>query len=131
VIVLDTHVWVWWVSEAAELPPRVKKVIDRNADENTIYVSSVSAWEVALLVKKGRLRLTMSAEDWIAQCEALPVLKFVPVDNRIVVRAVFLPGPLHNDPADRVIISTALHLGARLVTKDAKLRRYAHVETLW
>ena len=130
-IVLDTHVWVWWVAEAAELPSRVRKVIDRNAADHTTYVSSISAWEVALLVKKGRLQLTMSAGDWIAQCEALPALKFVPVDNRIVVRSIFLPGPLHNDPADRMIISTALHLGARLVTKDAKLRRYAHVETLW
>jgi PIN domain nuclease of toxin-antitoxin system len=91
----------------------------------------MSAWEVAMLTKKGRLRLTMSAEDWIAKCEALPGLRFVPVDNRIFVRAVLLPGTLHDDPADRIIVATTLHLGARLVTRDDKLRAYDHVETLW
>lgn len=130
-IVLDTHVWVWWVSHSRELPQRVRRLIDRNAGEHPIHVSSVSAWEIAMLAKKGRLQLTMSADDWIAKCEALPVLRFIPVDNRIFVRSVSLPEPLHNDPADRIIVSTALHLGARLVTRDEKLRGYGHVETVW
>jgi PIN domain nuclease of toxin-antitoxin system len=131
VIVLDTHVWVWWVSETADLPQRVRKVIDRNADENAVCVSSISVWEVALLVKKGRLQLTMSAADWIAQCEAVAGVRFVPVDNRIGLGAVLLPGALHNDPADRMIVATTLHLKAKLVTADSKLRDYAHVETFW
>lgn len=130
-IVLDTHVWVWWVSESGELPRRVKKLIDTSAIEHPIQISSISAWEIAMLVKKGRLQLTMSAEDWIAKCEALPFLRFIPVDNRIFLRAVALPEPLHNDPADRIIVSTALHLGARLITRDEKLRAYAHVKTVW
>lgn len=130
-IVLDTHVWVWWVSESRELPPRVRRVIDREAEEHPIHVSSISAWEVAMLVKKGRLALTLSAEDWIAACEALPVLRFVPVDNRILVRSVFLPEPFHNDPADRIIVATSVLLGARLVTRDDKLRAYRPVQTIW
>lgn len=130
-IVLDTHVWVWWVSQSSELPQRAKKLIDRNAAEPPIYVSSISTWEVALLVKHGRLQLTMRTADWIAKCEALSVLRFVPVDNQIAVRSVNLPDPFHKDPADRIIVSTALELGAKLVTKDEKLRHYAHVETVW
>lgn len=130
-IVLDTHVWVWWVSQSRELPQRARRLIEREAAENHVHVSSVSAWEIAMLAKKGRLQLTMSAADWIAKCEALPVLRFIPVDNRIFVRSVSLPEPLHNDPADRIIISTALQLGARLVTRDEKLRTYRHVETVW
>ena len=122
---------MWWVSEAVPLPRKVRALIERSAASRAIHVSSISTWEVALLVARGRLELTMGVANWIARSEALPSLRFVPVDNRIALRAVGLPGPLHNDPADRIIVATALDLGATLVTKDEKLRRYAHVETLW
>ena len=72
--------------------------------------------------------------DWVgsaAACEALPSVRYVPVDNRIALRSVLLPDPLHDDPADRIIIATALQLGATLITRDDKLRAYPHVETLW
>ncbi len=130
-IVLDTHVLVWWASRSTELPRRIGALIDRNAAEHPVHASSISAWEIAMLARKGRLRLTMPAEDWIATCEALPELLFVPADNRILLRSVGLPEPLHGDPADRIIISTALQLGAKLVTRDDKLRAYRHVETVW
>jgi len=84
-----------------------------------------------MLVSKGRLQLTMDTADWIAKCEALPALHFVPIDNRILLRAASLPEPFHRDPADRIIVSTALQLGARLITKDDKLRAYQHIETVW
>lgn len=130
-IVLDTHVWVWWVSHSRELPRPLRRLIDREAAAHPVNVSCVSAWEIAMLAKKGRLQLTMPADDWIAKCEALPGLRFVPADNRIFVRSVSLPEPLHNDPADRIIVSTALQLGAKLITRDDKLRAYPHVETIW
>ena len=73
----------------------------------------------------------MKTGDWIARSEALPFLSFVPVDNRIAVRATRLEEFPHKDPADRIIASTAQQLGARLVTRDERLRRYDHVETIW
>jgi PIN domain nuclease of toxin-antitoxin system len=73
----------------------------------------------------------MDVGDWIAASEALPLLQFVPVDNRIALRSTALPGKLHKDPADRIIVATTLILGATLVTKDRRLRRYPHVDTLW
>jgi len=130
-IVLDTHAWLWWVSQSRELPQRVRRLIDRNAAEHSVHVSSISVWEIAMLAKRGRLRLAMRVEDWLAKCEALTVLRFVPVDNSIFLRSVVLPEPLHRDPADRIIIATALQLGARLVTRDEKLRAYKHVATAW
>ena len=130
-IVLDTHAWLWWLSSPAHLSPAARKAVDHAVAEGEIAISSISAWEVAVLVKKGRLELTMTAEDWIARSEALPFVRFIPVDNRIALRAANLPGQLHDDPADRIIIATALGLGGTLVTKDDRIRKYALVKTLW
>jgi PIN domain nuclease of toxin-antitoxin system len=105
--------------------------IDDEAEKAPVVVSSISAWEVALLVRKGRLELTMDVEEWIARSESLSTLRFVPVDNRIAVLSNYLPGELHEDPADRIITATALTLGATLVTRDQKLQDYPHLETFW
>ncbi len=130
-ILLDTHAWIWWVGRPELLSRKAQKRIDGAMDDGGIYISAISCWEVSLLVKKRRLELTTDVEDWIAASEALPFFRFVPVDNRIAVRSNFLPGELHEDPADRIIAASALLLGATLVTKDRKLRGYPHVETLW
>jgi PIN domain nuclease of toxin-antitoxin system len=130
-IVLDTHAWVWWVASPEKLSPGAKGEIDQAVEREEVLVSSISSWEVALLVRKGRLELTMPVADWIARSEALPFLRFVPVDNRIALRSNDLPGELHEDPADRLIIATALTLGAPLVSKDTRIRDYPHVETIW
>jgi PIN domain nuclease of toxin-antitoxin system len=130
-IVLDTHAWLWWVSSTGFLSETAKKVIDEAVSEKKVFISSISAWEVAVLVSRGRLKLTMSTEDWIAASEALPFFEFVPVSNFIALKSVLLPEPLHNDPADRIIIATAISLGAVLVTKDEKIRDYPHVKTAW
>ena len=86
-IVLDTHVWVWWVAGQPSLSPAAARAIDAAVADRSVHVSSISAWEVALLVQRGRLELTMDVADWVASCEALPFLDFVPVDNRIAVRS--------------------------------------------
>lgn len=130
-IVLDTHVWVWLVSHPERLSPRARKQVNRAIEENAVYISCISAWEVALLAATGRLQFTLQVAEWIARCETLPFLNFVPVDNRIVLQSVYLPAPLHPDPADRMIVATALTLGAALITKDEKLLSYPHVQTIW
>jgi PIN domain nuclease of toxin-antitoxin system len=130
-IVLDTHVWVWWVASPERLSPSARQRIDAEMNEAPVYVSSISCWEVSLLVKRGRLELTLDVEDWIARSESLPFVRFTPVDNQIAVLSNRLPGEFHEDPADRIIAATASVLGATLVTKDRKLRDYPHVETFW
>src|SRR5450756_1449269 len=130
-ILLDTHAWIWWVSSPAFLSEVAKGIIDGAVTERNIFISVISTWEVAILVSRGRLKLTMSASDWVAASEALPFLKFVPVSNSIALKSVDLPGALHNDPADRIIIATAVSMGAILVTKDEKIRNYPHVKTVW
>ena len=130
-IVLDTHAWIWLVSSPAYLSETAKGIIDTAVTERNIYISAISTWEVAILVARGRLELTMSAGDWVAASEAIPFLNFVPVSNSIALKSVELPGALHNDPADRIIIATAVSMGAILVTKDEKIRNYPHVKTAW
>ena len=129
-IVLDTHAWVWWVAADSRLSEAAGREIDRAMGTSSLYVSSISSWEVALLVQRGRLELTMDVGDWIARSEALPFLGFIPVDNRIALRSVELTLG-HDDPADRIIVATALSLGARLVTRDRRLHAFGGVETFW
>lgn len=130
-IVLDTHVLLWWVNDPTTLSKSAKKAIDAAMKSRSVHVSCISSWEIALLVERGRLRLALDVRDWLCRCEALPFLNFVPVDSAIAVESVRLPDFPHADPADRIIAATALSLGAALVTKDDKLRSYSHVKTIW
>ena len=130
-IVLDTHAWVWFVSNPELLSKAAKKAIDASMGQKGIFISSISAWEVALLAAKKRLKLTIDVTDWIGKSERLPFFQFIPVDNSVAVKSVNLPQPFHKDPADRIIIATAITVGAPLVTKDKKLLDYPHVETIW
>jgi PIN domain nuclease of toxin-antitoxin system len=132
VIVLDTHALVWWGSAPKRIPARARRLIDGAIDAgDPIGVSSISIWEVAMLVERGRLELRVPVDAWIASVEAVPFLQFIPVDNRIAFRAVVLEGFPHRDPADRMILATALGLGATLVTADTRLHAFGAVKTVW
>ena len=130
-IVLDTHTWIWFISKPEVLSKRATKTVSAAVKEKSVLISSISAWEVALLVLKKRLKLSLDVTDWIAKSENLPFIQFVSVSNSIAIKSVNLPKPLHPDPADRIIIATALSAGAPLITKDKKLLDYPHVKTIW
>ena len=130
-ILLDTHAWVWWISNPELLSQAAREAADGAARKRELFVATISSWELALLVEKGRLALTLDVRDWIARCEAFPFLTFVPLSNAIAVESVRLPTFPHADPADRIIVATALSLGARLVTKDEKLLTYAPSRAIW
>jgi len=131
VIVLDTHAWIWFVSNSELLSEKAGKAADDAKKKRRIFVSSISVWEVALLTAKGRLSLTTDVSDWIAKSEMLPFVRFIPVNNGIALKSVNLPQPIHNDPADRIIIATAMITGFPLVTKDQKISDYPYVQTIW
>ena len=130
-IVLDTHVWIWFVSNPELLSKPAKKAINAAMAQKEIFISSISAWEVALLVDKKRLELTLDITDWIAKTEKLQFFQFIPVDNSVAVKSVNLPQPLHSDPADRIIIATAITIAASVITKDEKILNYPHVKSIW
>ncbi len=130
-ILLDTHAWIWFVSNPELMSKKATRRIRQSIKERMIFISSISAWEVALLVQKKRLILAFETDDWIARSEELPFFSFVPIDNDIALRAVHLLPPLHNDPADRIIIATAQKLDATIITKDEKILGYPHVKAFW
>ncbi|MCI0432117.1 MAG: type II toxin-antitoxin system VapC family toxin [Gemmatimonadetes bacterium] len=130
-IVLDTHSWVWWANDSADLSRPARKQIEAALREDRLLVSSISVWEVALLVERGRLQLAIAVDEWVARTERVPGLRFVPVNNAIALRSRQLPGRLHKDPADRIIVATALSHGATVVTRDDRIRGYEHVRSIW
>ena len=130
-ILLDTHALLWWLDSPDRLGPEARRAIDAALPSRAVRASSISVWEIALLSTRGRLDLGEPLDRWLARCEALPFLSFVPLDNAVAVRSVALPPPLHRDPADRIIVATALELGIPLATRDERLLDYPHVETIW
>ena len=132
-IVLDTHALVWWVSDDDQLSSKAVKAIKKELDDEVgeIIVSSISTWEIALLVEKKRLKLTMDVDEWIQTISMIDKVKFIPVDNQIAIQSVRLPGEFHPDPADRLITALARHLSAVLITSDKKIRNYQYVKTVW
>jgi PIN domain nuclease of toxin-antitoxin system len=131
-ILLDTHILIWWVSgDRGQLSTSALAAIATELQGGRIFVSSISAWEVAMLVGHGRLALALDVTAWLAVVEEVEALKFVSIDNEIGVKAVELPGEFHKDPADRIIVATARKLGVAVVTADEKIRAYPHVRTIW
>ena len=130
-ILLDTHAWIWFISNPEKLSAKAEKAIKKARQENDILISSISAWEVALLVSKKRLELTLDVSEWISSSEKLPFIHFIPIDNGIAVRSVYLPQPLYKDPADRIIVATSLKYGAPIITMDEKILGFPHVQSIW
>ena len=130
-IVLDTHTLVWWVTNDAELSEKAKKAIERERAGGEIVISAISAWEIAMLVDRGTLAFSMDIDSWLSTVREIPRVRFAPVDVDVAVKSVQLPGVFHKDPADRMIVATARKFAAPLVTKDLKIRAYAHVKTIW
>jgi PIN domain nuclease of toxin-antitoxin system len=131
VIVLDTHALVWWVTGDAKLSRRAKAAIQRKQATGEIVVSCISAWEIAMLVQRGRLQLSMDVSSWFAMVAELDGVHFLPVDVEIATKSVELPATFHKDPADRMIVATARKLAVPLVTKDEKIRSYELVKSIW
>ena len=131
VIVLDTHALIWWVSDPGQLSKTAQTTIEAARKDNALYVSCISSWEIALLAQRNRLQLALDVRDWLARCEALPFVTFVPVTTAIAVESTRLPDFPHNDPADRIIVATALSLGAKLITKDEKIHLYRNLQSVW
>lgn len=127
-IVLDTHAWVWW---AVSSPTLSKKAATAIRSARTVYVSAVSCWEVAMLVAKGRLVFDRDVEVWMELALRLPGIQLAHLSPRIAVRSARLEEGFLGDPADSIIVATALEYGCSIVSKDERIHSYPHVRAIW
>ena len=128
-IVLDTHAWVWWVQDEARLSGRQRAVVEEHEGDG-LGVSAISCWEVAKLVEKGRLDVSVPLAEWLPTALRYPGVRRLPLTDEIIVESVTLPSPFHRDPADQLIVATARLLGVPLVTSDRKILAYEHVRAV-
>ena len=130
-IVLDTHVLVWWVSGSKALSARAKREIRSAQAAGRLCASAISLLEIATAVRRGRLALGSPLDRWCEDLARLPELQIQPVTAEIARVAGAFDASAPGDPADRIIAATALALGARLVTADVRLRRFPQLQTVW
>jgi PIN domain nuclease of toxin-antitoxin system len=130
-IVLDTHVLIWWVNGSPELKARARREIHGALARGPVQASTISAFEIRTAVRRGRLDLGIPIEQWFADLAALPELRFQPVTAEIAVLAGSFGKDAPGDPADRLIAATALALKAKLVTADARLRAFPQLQSVW
>ncbi len=130
-ILLDTHALIWFLTDPTQLSLLAITTIEQTLKTGKIMISSISIWEICLLVQKKKVHFTQSLQQTLSTIYSMTELEFIPIDNRIAELSQTLPGRFHKDPADRFIVATALTTGATLITKDDKIRKYTHIKTLW
>jgi len=124
-LLLDTHVLVWLLEDSARISGQTYALIEQAADQDQLFVSAITPWEIAMLVAKGRLRLARDVADWLATALALPGIHLEPLSPAIAVASTRLPWQVHPDPADRILLATARHLDATLLSADRQMLAYA------
>lgn len=126
----DTHILVWWLAEPRRLSAEQRRVLGRLSAKSPLLVSDISLWEIATLVRRGRLTLDHPLRDWLEAAVAPPLVERVGISPAIAAEVAALPDAIHRDPADRVLIATARVHGATLLTQDERLLRSKLVSTL-
>ena len=128
VILLDTCVLLWLAADPAALSAAAVKALTEAS--RPAFVSAISAWELALKVKKGSLRLQRPPAEWYAAALRHHALVEIPLTGAIALHAAALP-PIHNDPCDRFLVATAQVNHLVLLTPDPKIQQYPGLQTLW
>jgi PIN domain nuclease of toxin-antitoxin system len=124
-LLLDTHVWIWFMLANAELAVSGRQAINRAAASGQLRVAAISVWEAALLASRGRVALGRPLAQWITEAVSAPGLSIEPLLPQIAVEACSLPEAFHRDPADRLIVATARVANATLMTRDQGILDYA------
>jgi len=127
-VVLDTHAWLWLMLGSPSLREEALTLVMRAADHGDVLIPAIVPWELAMLVRRGRITLAMPTLAWIEKSLGAPGARVSPLTPTIAVDSATLPGAPPSDPADRMIIATARAQQAVLVTRDAAILRYAEAD---
>lgn len=121
-ILLDTHIWLWWLLGDGNLKTYERNALDQLAAEKKLSISWVSVWEAEMLDRKGRIVLLPDFTSWIRLATREDVVRVLPADTELVAAQRKLPETFHGDPADRLITATSLLSGYPLATRDGRIR---------
>jgi PIN domain nuclease of toxin-antitoxin system len=124
-LLLDTHVLVWLLEDRSRVQESVFDRMEKAGTEQCLFVSAITPWEIAMLVSRNRLKLNRDVGEWVDAALALPGIRLTPLLPSIAIASTRLPWQVHSDPADRILLATARHLGATLVTADRRILEYA------
>ena len=124
-LLLDTHVWLWYVEgERQRFSRKLEPLVEAAVQRGEVLISAISVWEIAMLSASRRLELSQDVRVWAGRSLTFPGVRFKGLSPSIAIESTRLPGNLHRDPADRMLIATARLTGARLVTCDERLLAY-------
>lgn len=130
-ILLDTHVWLWWLLGQPELSAAERDALDMLAAAGTPPgLAAISLWEAQMLARKGRLQVDGPLAQWLPMAASPETVCIVTLDVSVIVTLDALPAGFHGDPADRIIVATARAYGLPLATRDTNIRRSRAVK-LW
>ena len=125
-LLLDTHVWLWLMAgdEPLRSSPALR-AIEAAIEPRALRVSVISVWEVGMLEAQDRIGLPVGCEAWTRQALNAPGISLAPLTPQVALASSRLPGTIHGDPADRILVATARSLGATIVTRDRRILDYA------
>ena len=127
-IILDTHIWIWWVNQSPRLTAQHNAWIEQYQPEG-LGVSIISGWEVAKAVESGRLELSLPVQNWLETAISYPGVQLLDLTVPIIVESTNLVG-FHRDPGDQLIVATTRIYQSPLLTADTKILAYPNVITL-
>ena len=128
-IILDTHIWVWWVHGDDRITSTQTEII-KASETDIIGVSAISVWEIAKLVEYNRLELPCPLQEWFYVALSYPGIRLIELTPEIAIESTKLPGEFHRDPADQIIVATARLYDSPLITSDSKILKYPYVKTV-
>ena len=128
-ILLDTHIWIWWVHGDPRLTADAQKTIQQH-ERDGLGVSVISCWEVANLVERNRIALAIPLDEWMERALRYPGIRLLDLSPAIAIQSTQLPGDFHRDPADRILVATAHLYNCPILTADQLILDYPHVQVL-
>jgi len=126
-VLLDTHTFLWWISNDTRLSSRAREIISDG--NNELLLSAASGWEIAIKVRLGRLQLPYEPERFIPEQLAINAIQSLPIKMSHALHTYNLP-IYHRDPFDRIIIAQAQLEGLPILTSDPQIAKYK-VEIIW
>jgi PIN domain nuclease of toxin-antitoxin system len=127
---LDTHVLLYWFEDEGRLSEEQRHVLASASAENPLFVSDITLWEVATLYNLKRITLDRPLRVWLERATAPPLVSRIGISPAVAAETARIPASFHLDPADRILVATAMILGAVLVTSDRRIREASLVPTV-